>query len=51
MYHVKVKTNCDPENRIGVRRGNSVNKIFTDKQEKNIVDYTVKCSQMLDLSA
>ncbi|KAK9873028.1 hypothetical protein WA026_020759 [Henosepilachna vigintioctopunctata] len=46
-YHMKVKNNPDPEKPIRLTPNYAVDKIFGDEQESDIVDYIVKCSQML----
>lgn len=45
-YHKKIQNNPDPEKIIRLTPNYAVHKIFTDAQEKSIVDYVLKCSQM-----
>lgn len=40
-YHKKVKNNPDPEKPIKLTPNYAVHKLFTDEQERNIVDYIV----------
>lgn len=45
-YYAKFKQNPDPAKPIRLTPNYAVHKIFTDAQEKSMVDYIVKCSQM-----
>lgn len=45
-YHVKSTKNPDPAKPVRLTPNYAVHKIFTDAEEKEIVDYILKCSQM-----
>lgn len=45
-YHVKSTKNPDPAKPVRLTPNYAVHKIFTDAEEKEIVDYIIKCSQM-----
>ncbi|CAG9769767.1 unnamed protein product [Ceutorhynchus assimilis] len=45
-YLNKIRNNHDPDRIIRLTPNYAVRKIFTDAQEKSIVDYVIKCSQM-----